>query len=178
MSINGIEIDCKRCPTDIKIHRHHVVIGVGNPQASIMLVGEAPGKQEDIQGLPFVGKAGQILDGLLKDIGIRRSDLYITNIVKCRSVDGNRNRTPIPIEVETCSKYLRMEIDMVNPKKIAPLGNSALQFFKPNASITREHGRAFFWEGRIVIPLFHPAVLIYDYKLYPVLFEGYSLLRK
>jgi DNA polymerase len=143
-----------------------------------MLVGEAPGKSEDIQGLPFVGKAGQILDRLLKDIGIRRSELYITNIVKCRPTNGERNRPPTPIEIETCSRYLRMEIDMVNPQKIAPLGNSALQFFKPRASIAWEHGKAFFWEGRVVIPLFHPAVLIYDYRQYPALFEGYSLLRK
>jgi DNA polymerase len=143
-----------------------------------MLVGEAPGKDEDLQGLPFVGKAGQMLDRLLKDIGIKRSDLFITNIVKCRPTDGNKNRAPVPIEIQTCSPYLRMEINMVNPQKIAPLGNSALQFFKPGASISMEHGNAFFWEGRVILPLLHPAVLIYDYKLYPKLYEGYSLLRK
>lgn len=178
MSINGIEIDCKRCPTDIWVHRHNVVIGVGNPLASIMLVGEAPGRQEDIRGFPFVGKAGQMLDTLLKDLGIQRSSIFITNVVKCRPTSGNANRPPTPVEIETCSKYLRMEIDMVNPKKIAPLGNSALQFFKPGASIAKEHGKAFFWEGRVVIPLFHPMVAVYDYKQYPILFEGYSLLRK
>jgi uracil-DNA glycosylase family 4 len=178
MSINGIEIDCHRCPTDIKLRRHHVVIGVGNPQASIMLVGEAPGKQEDLQSLPFVGKAGEMLNNLLRDVGMKRSDLFVTNIVKCRPTEGNANRTPTPIEIETCSKYLRMEIDMVNPKKIAPLGNSALQFFKPGASIKKEHGKAFFWEGRVIVPLYHPMVAVYDYKMYPILFEGYSLLRK
>jgi DNA polymerase len=177
MSINGIEVDCQRCPTDIKKHRHHVVIGNGNPQAKIMLVGEAPGKEEDLQGLPFVGKAGQMLDRLLRDLGISRSSLFVTNIVKCRPTEGNKNRPPKPIEIETCCPYLRMEINMVNPQKIAPLGNSALQFFKLGAKISEEHGKAFFWEGRVIIPLLHPAVLIYDYKQYPLLYEGYSLLK-
>lgn len=143
-----------------------------------MLVGEAPGKEEDLAGKPFVGQAGKVLDRLLKDVGINRNNLYTTNLIKCRCVDGNRNRKPTSIEIETCSQYLRDEINYVNPKKIACLGNYALQFFKPKSSITKEHGHMFFWEGRIIVPLLHPAVVIYDYKQYPKLYEGYSLLKR
>lgn len=86
-------------------------MGIGNQYAPIMLVGEAPGKQEDLQGVPFVGKAGTMLDRLLKDLEIDRKKLYITNIVKCRPTNENKNRPPSPVEIQTCSKYLRLEIE-------------------------------------------------------------------
>jgi uracil-DNA glycosylase len=149
--------DCQRC----KLHtlgRKQVVFGVGNPDADLMFVGEAPGADEDIQGEPFVGRAGQLLTKIIEAIGLARSDVYIANVIKCRP-PGNRN--PEPDEVERCEPFLFRQIDMVKPKVIVALGKFAAQsLLKTNDPITRMRGREYRFRSATLIPTFHPAYLL------------------
>jgi DNA polymerase len=149
--------DCQRC----KLHtlgRRQVVFGVGNPDADLMFVGEAPGADEDIQGEPFVGRAGQLLTKIVEAIGLKRSDVYIANVIKCRP-PGNRN--PEPDEVERCEPFLFRQIDMIKPKVIVALGKFAAQsLLKTNDPITRLRGREYRFRSATLIPTFHPAYLL------------------
>jgi uracil-DNA glycosylase len=149
--------DCQRC----KLHtlgRKQVVFGVGNSDADLMFVGEAPGADEDIQGEPFVGRAGQLLTKIIEAIGLARSDVYIANVIKCRP-PGNRN--PEPDEVERCEPFLFRQIDMVKPKVIVALGKFAAQsLLKTNDPITRMRGREYRFRSATLIPTFHPAYLL------------------
>ena len=149
--------DCHRC----KLHtlgRKQVVFGVGNPDADLMFVGEAPGGDEDIQGEPFVGRAGQLLTKIIEAIGMKRSDVYIANVIKCRP-PGNRN--PEPDEVERCEPFLFRQIDMVKPKVIVALGKFAAQsLLKTSDPITRLRGREYRFRSATLIPTFHPAYLL------------------
>jgi DNA polymerase len=149
--------DCQRC----KLHtlgRRQVVFGVGNPDADLMFVGEAPGADEDIQGEPFVGRAGQLLTKIIEAIGLKRSDVYIANVIKCRP-PGNRN--PEPDEVERCEPFLFQQVDMVKPKVIVALGKFAAQsLLKTNDPITRLRGREYRFRSATLIPTFHPAYLL------------------
>ena len=148
---------CSRC----KLHtlgRTQVVFGVGNPSADLMFVGEAPGADEDIQGEPFVGRAGQLLTKIIEAIGLRREDVYIANVIKCRP-PGNRN--PEPDEVEQCEPFLFRQIDTVKPKVIVALGKFAAQcLLRTNDPITRIRGREFKYRDAILIPTYHPAYLL------------------
>ena len=147
--------DCRLC----KLHtlgRKQVVFGVGNPNADLMFVGEAPGADEDIQGEPFVGRAGQLLTKIIEAIGLKRSDVYIANVIKCRP-PGNRN--PEPDEVERCEPFLFRQIDMVKPKVIVALGKFAAQsLLKTTDPITRLRGREYRFRSAILMPTFHPGV--------------------
>jgi uracil-DNA glycosylase len=149
--------DCQRC----KLHtlgRKQVVFGVGNPDADLMFVGEAPGGDEDIQGEPFVGRAGQLLTRIIEAIGMQRSDVYIANVIKCRP-PGNRN--PEPDEVERCEPFLFRQIDLVKPKVIVALGKFAAQsLLKTSDPITRLRGREYRFRSATLIPTFHPAYLL------------------
>jgi uracil-DNA glycosylase len=149
--------DCTRC----KLHkqgRTQVVFGVGNPNADLMFVGEAPGGDEDIQGIPFVGRAGQLLTKIIEAIGLRRDDVYIANVIKCRP-PGNRN--PEPDEVETCEPFLFRQIDAIRPKVIVALGTFAAKaLLKTNDPISRLRGRIYDYRGAKLIPTFHPAFLL------------------
>ena len=149
--------DCSRC----KLHtlgRTQVVFGVGNPGADLMFVGEAPGADEDIQGEPFVGRAGQLLTKIIEAIGLTRDDVYIANVIKCRP-PGNRN--PEPDEVEQCEPFLFRQIDTVKPKVIVALGKFAAQcLLRTNDPITRIRGREFTYRDAILIPTYHPAYLL------------------
>jgi uracil-DNA glycosylase len=149
--------DCSRC----KLHtlgRTQVVFGVGDPNADLMFVGEAPGADEDIQGEPFVGRAGQLLTKIIEAIGLRREDVYIANVIKCRP-PGNRN--PEPDEVEQCEPFLFRQIDTVKPKVIVALGKFAAQcLLRSNDPITRIRGREFKYRDAILIPTYHPAYLL------------------
>jgi len=149
--------DCSRC----KLHtlgRTQVVFGVGDPTADLMFVGEAPGADEDIQGEPFVGRAGQLLTKIIEAIGLRREDVYIANVIKCRP-PGNRN--PEPDEVEQCEPFLFRQIDTVKPKVIVALGKFAAQcLLRSNDPITRIRGREFKYRDAILIPTYHPAYLL------------------
>jgi DNA polymerase len=150
--------DCTRC----KLHglgRRQIVFGVGNPDADLMFVGEAPGADEDVQGEPFVGRAGQLLTRIIEAIGLARADVYIANVIKCRP-PGNRN--PEPDEVARCEPFLLRQIDAVRPKVIVALGTFAAHaLLKTDAPISRLRGRVHeFRGGARLIPTFHPAFLL------------------
>jgi uracil-DNA glycosylase len=148
---------CTRCR--LANGRTQVVFGVGDPQADVMFIGEGPGYYEDKQGEPFVGAAGQLLTRLLGDIGLRREDVYITNVVRCRP-PGNRD--PLPDEIEACKPYLEGTIDLVRPRVIVTLGNFATRVILNRAvSISRVRGQRFAIDGREVIPTFHPAAVLH-----------------
>lgn len=149
--------DCHLCP--LGETRTNLVFGVGNPHARVMFVGEDPGRNEDLQGEPFVGAAGQKLNGLLAEAGLRREDIYIANVVKCRP-SGNRN--PRPEEIEACAPFLREQIRSIWPDVIVCLGNFATQFIlKTDQGVTKLRGRFHRTGHFIVMPTFHPAATIY-----------------
>jgi uracil-DNA glycosylase len=148
---------CTRC----KLHtlgRKQVVFGVGNPNADLMFVGEAPGADEDIQGEPFVGRAGQLLTKIIEAIGMKREDVYIANVIKCRP-PGNRN--PEPDEVDRCEPFLFQQIDAIKPKVIVALGKFAAQsLLRTTDPITRIRGREYKYRNAILMPTYHPAYLL------------------
>jgi uracil-DNA glycosylase len=149
--------DCTRC----KLHtlgRRQIVFGVGNPRADLMFVGEAPGADEDIQGIPFVGRAGQLLTKIIEAIGLSRDDVYIANVIKCRPPE---NRNPDPDEVATCEPFLFQQIDAIQPKVIIALGTFAAKtLLRTQDSISRLRGRVYDFRGAKLIPTFHPAFLL------------------
>ena len=149
--------DCTRC----KLHtlgRQQIVFGVGNPSADLMFVGEAPGADEDIQGEPFVGRAGQLLTKIIEAIDLKREDVYIANVIKCRPP---QNRNPEPDEVEQCEPFLFRQIDIIKPKVIVALGKFAAQcLLRTTDPITRIRGREFTYRDAILIPTYHPAYLL------------------
>jgi DNA polymerase len=167
---------CTRCR--LSEGRTQVVFGVGNPDADLMFVGEAPGFHEDKQGVPFVGQAGKLLDRLLEGIGLSRADVYIANVIKCRP-PGNRD--PMPDEIETCEPYLFRQIELIEPRVIATLGNFATKLLsgKP-LGITRVHGQEqeVVLGGRRVLlyPLYHPAAALYTPSMLTVLEEDVARL--
>jgi uracil-DNA glycosylase len=149
--------DCTRC----KLHaqgRTQIVFGVGSPEADLMIVGEAPGADEDVQGIPFVGRAGQLLTKIIEAIGLTRDDVYIANVIKCRP-PGNRN--PEQDEVETCEPFLFQQIDVIKPKVIVALGTFAARaLLRTLDPISRLRGRVYDYRGARLIPTFHPAYLL------------------
>ncbi len=149
--------DCTRC----KLHRagrRQIVFGVGNPDADLMFVGEAPGHDEDVQGIPFVGRAGQKLTQIIEAIGLKRDQVYIANVIKCRP-PGNRN--PEPDEVETCEPFLFRQIDTIQPRVIVALGKFAAQsLLRTTDPITRLRGREYKYRNAILMPTYHPAYLL------------------
>jgi DNA polymerase len=149
--------DCTRC----KLHalgRQQIVYGVGNPSADLMFVGEAPGADEDIQGIPFVGRAGQLLTKIIEAIGLARDDVYIANVIKCRPPN---NRNPDPDEVDACEGFLFRQIDSIQPKVIVALGTFAAKaLLKTQDPISRLRGRIYEYRGAKLIPTFHPAFLL------------------
>jgi DNA polymerase len=149
--------DCTRCKL-CTLGRRQVVFGVGNPNARLMFVGEGPGEEEDRQGEPFVGRAGQLLTKIIEAIGLTRDQVYIANVIKCRP-PGNRN--PEPDEVASCEPFLFRQIETIKPRVIVPLGKFAAQsLLKTTDPITRLRGREFQYRGASLIPTFHPAYLL------------------
>lgn len=148
---------CQACA--LSQGRTHVVFGEGNPDAQLMIVGEGPGEDEDLQGRPFVGRSGQLLDRILEAAGIARSDVYIANIVKCRPP---QNRVPAPDEARQCTQlWLHRQIELIRPQIITPLGATALEFFTgEKLPITRVRGQWRDWQGIRLFPMFHPAYLL------------------
>jgi DNA polymerase len=173
--------ECEKCP--LSQTRTNTVPGAGNPEAEIVFIGEGPGKNEDLQGLPFVGAAGQFLEELLLSIGLKREDVFIANVVKCRP-PGNRD--PLPDEVEACFPYLERQLKTINPLLVVTLGRHSMNRFVPNKSISVVHGQAFRREIEnvdklVFFPIFHPAAALYrpqlkedimaDFKKVPKLLE-------
>ena len=147
---------CTKCP--LHVGRTKAVPGAGPITAEIMFIGEGPGFNEDKQGLPFVGQSGHFLEQLLTLIGLTRNDVFITNVVKCRPPE---NRDPEPLEIDTCtSNYLFRQIELINPKVIATLGRFSMGLFFPKAKITQIHGQPKKENGRVYLPLFHPAAVL------------------
>jgi DNA polymerase len=167
--------DCTRC----KLHtlgRTQVVFGVGNPDADLMFVGEAPGRDEDQQGFPFVGRAGQLLTKIIEAIALRREDVYIANVIKCRPPE---NRNPEPDEVETCEPFLFRQIDVIKPKVIVALGKFGAQtLLRTLDPISRLRGRVFEYRGAKLIPTFHPAYLLRNPSSKREVWEDMKLVRK
>ena len=164
---------CVRCR--LSQTRTQVVFGVGNPDADLMFVGEAPGFHEDKQGFPFVGQAGKLLDRLLEGIGLTRADVYIANVLKCRP-PGNRD--PVPDEIEQCEPYLFRQIELIEPRVISTLGNFATKLLSgKQLGITRVHGQEqeVTLGGRRVLlyPLYHPAAALYTPAMLKVLEEDF-----
>jgi DNA polymerase len=150
------------------------VPGDGNPHAEIMFIGEAPGQKEDEQGKPFVGQAGKLLEELLGTIGLKRADVYITNVVKFRPPE---NRDPTPEEKEACLPFLKAEVAIIKPKVLVPLGRHALTQFFTKKSITEAHGNAFkLTDTMTVFPIYHPAAALHNPGLRQALFDDFKAL--
>lgn len=146
--------DCRLSQT-----RTQVVFGVGGHDAQVMMVGEAPGRNEDLQGEPFVGAAGHLLNRLLAEVGMRREEVYIANVLKCRPPN---NRDPRPDEIAACKGFLRQQLDLVDPRVVMTLGNFATQLLlRTTTGISRMRGRSYkWWKDKILIPTFHPAAAL------------------
>ena len=165
---------CERCA--LCRGRGKLVFGDGSETARIMLIGEGPGEQEDLQGLPFVGPAGKLLDDMLELIDLDRSKVYIANIVKCRPP---RNRDPLPEEQAACSSFLARQIALVQPMIIVCLGRIAAQgIIKADLRITREHGKWFEHAGTMYMATYHPSALLRDESKRPEAFEDLVKLRQ
>ena len=166
--------DCTRC----KLHtlgRTQVVFGVGNPDADLMFVGEAPGADEDEQGIPFIGRAGQLLTKIIEAINLRRDDVYIANIIKCRPP---QNRNPEPDEVASCEPFLFRQIDVIKPKVIVALGKYAAQtLLRRDTPISRLRGKVFDYRGAKLVPTFHPAYLLRNPSSKREVWEDMKLVR-
>jgi DNA polymerase len=149
--------DCTRCKLS-RLGRSQVVFGVGNPTADLMFIGEAPGADEDAQGVPFVGRAGQLLTRIIEAIGLTRDEVYIANVIKCRPP---QNRNPEPDEIETCEPFLFQQIDLIRPRVIVALGTFAARtLLRTLDPISRLRGRTYDYRGAKLIPTFHPAYLL------------------
>jgi len=151
---------CKKC--DLCDTRNNAVPGKGNQNADIIFVGEAPGKNEDLHGEPFIGTAGKKLNDALENAGLVRSNVYITNIVKCRPP---KNRIPNDVEKTTCSDYLNNEIKIINPKIICLLGNTTYNSILGGKEISKNHGKFVHKDNQLYFITFHPAAIIYNQKL-------------
>jgi uracil-DNA glycosylase family 4 len=167
--------DCTRCKLSA-LGRTQVVFGVGNPNADLMFVGEAPGADEDIQGVPFVGRAGHLLTKIIEAIDLKREDVYIANVIKCRPP---QNRNPEPDEIETCQPFLFQQIDVIQPKVIVTLGKFAAQcLLRSEEPISRLRGRLFEYRGAKLIPTFHPAYLLRNPSSKREVWEDMKLVKK
>ena len=166
-------LECRRC--GLCETRHNVVFGAGPDDAEVMFIGEGPGEQEDLQGAPFVGRAGKFLDDMLELIDLDRSRVYIGNMVKCRPP---RNRDPLDIEQKACAVWLQGQLEIINPKLIVCLGRiAAMRFIREDFKITREHGQWFDMDGRRVMALYHPAALLRDPGKRPETFDDLKTLQ-
>jgi DNA polymerase len=154
--LNNQILKCEKCA--LCKTRINVVPGEGSSKAEIMFIGEGPGKNEDEQGVPFVGAAGKLLDKLIELIGLTREDIYIANVVKCRP-PGNRD--PLPEEVEACRPWLDQQIEIIKPKLIILLGRHSMDRFLPNQKISVDHGKPKRKNGQVYYPIYHPAAALY-----------------
>jgi DNA polymerase len=164
---------CTKC--DLHYSRKNGVPGEGPANAAIMFIGEGPGFHENEQGRPFVGAAGRFLDELLSQIGMKREDVFIGNVVKCRP-PGNRD--PLPNELNACSSYLDWQIQAINPRVIVTLGRFSMAKFFPNAKISQVHGQAMQVRGRLIIPMYHPAAALHQPSLKSFVEKDFAKLPK
>ncbi len=167
-------LKCEKC--ELCRTRNNVVFGEGNINSEVMFIGEGPGANEDIQGRPFVGRAGVLLDKMLKAVGLdRNTNIYIANMVKCRPP---QNRDPLPHEQEECREWLDKQIEIVNPKVIVLLGRrAAMKFIDMNIKITKQHGEFFNIDNILYMPMLHPAALLRNPNQKPEAFNDFLKLR-
>lgn len=165
---------CQKC--ELAATRHHVVVGVGNPQAEILFIGEGPGENEDLQGEPFVGRGGKLLDQMLRAVGLsRQHNVYIANIVKCRPP---QNRDPKPEEQAACTPWLEEQIRLIDPKIVVCLGRIAAGYIiDPNFKMMKQHGQWFEKDGRLMMGMLHPAAVLRNPNQRPVAFADFVTLR-
>ena len=168
-------LNCRKC--GLCETRTNVVVGVGNPRSGILFIGEGPGENEDLQGEPFVGRGGQLLDKMLAAVDLdRKKNIYIANIVKCRPP---KNRDPLPEEQEACIEWLRNQVALIRPKIIVCLGRiSAMRIIKPDIKITKEHGQFFEKNGVLMMATLPPAALLRNPNQKPAAFEDFLKLRE
>ena len=177
-SWDKLEIDCLCCEKcSLCKTRTNVVFGVGNKEAEVLFIGEGPGQNEDLQGEPFVGRGGQLLDKMLTAIDLdRKKNIYIANIVKCRPP---KNRDPLPEEQEQCIDWLKSQVRLIRPKIIVCLGRiAAMKIIKPDIKITKEHGIFFEKDGVLMMATLHPAALLRNPRQKPEAFEDFLKLRE
>ena len=165
--------DCLACP--LGKTRRNIVLGMGNPKADIVFVGEAPGKEEDLQGLPFVGRSGKLLDKMLAAINLSRDDIYILNVLKCRPPD---NRDPAQLEIEKCEPYLKKQLEIIKPKLIVALGRiSAMTLLRTKESLSDMRNNIFNYEGIDFLVTYHPAALLRNPNFKKYAWEDFKLIR-
>ncbi|HUC31436.1 MAG TPA: uracil-DNA glycosylase [Candidatus Paceibacterota bacterium] len=152
--------------TSLPLRESNLVFGEGNVDCQVMFIGEAPGVNEDRLRRPFVGRGGQLLDDMIRGLGWKREDVYITNIVKRRPPE---NRDPLPAEIEAYKPYLTRQIEVIDPKLIVTLGRFSMNYFLPEAKITRDHGRPLMIDGRTIFPVYHPAAALRSTQMMEVL---------
>src|SRR5215475_9294153 len=177
LSLPELEVVAKQC-TECRLHRGrtHVVFGVGNPHAELMFVGEAPGRDEDLQGEPFVGRAGQLLTRIIEAIGMQRQDVYIANVIKCRPPN---NRNPEADEIAHCEPYLIRQLALVKPRLIVALGTFAAQtLLKTKLPISQLRGRFHFYQGVQLMPTFHPAFLLRNPERKRAVWEDMQMVQR
>ena len=162
---------CPRCA--LSKTRIKAVPGAGDPQADIVFIGEGPGYNEDQQGLPFVGQAGKFLDELLASIDLRREDVYIANVIKCRPPN---NRDPQPGEIEACAPWLEQQLDIIKPRMIVTLGRFSMSRYFKGQTIGRIHGQAREIDGVVVVPMYHPAAALHQANLRGTIMEDFKKL--
>lgn len=160
----------KVCP-ELAEQATQLVFGDGNPSAEIVFIGEAPGKNEDLQGKPFVGAAGKFLDEMLEMINLKRKDIYITNIVKYRPPN---NRDPLPEEKASFLPYLQAQLDIIEPTLVVTLGRHSLNCFLPDLQISQCHGQPKRYKGHVYLPLFHPAAALYNGGMRQTLIDDFA----
>lgn len=156
---------------DLAAQATQLVFGDGNPNADVVFIGEAPGKNEDLQGKPFVGAAGKFLNEMLASIGMDRSDIYITNIVKYRPPN---NRDPLPAEKEAFLPYLQAQLEIIQPAIVITLGRHSMNCFLPDLQISKVHGQPKRYKGQVFMPLFHPAAALYNGSMRQTLLDDFA----
>jgi len=176
IALNEIAAEVRECPKcELCKSRTHAVPGEGDPHARIMLIGEGPGYHEDQQGRPFVGASGKFLSELLAQAGLKREEVFITNVVKCRP-PGNRD--PLPDEIAACSSYLDRQIEAINPDVIVTLGRFSMARWFAGERISKIHGQPRKSNGRLIVPMFHPAAALHQQSIRPQIEEDFRKLPK
>ncbi|MBR2338011.1 MAG: uracil-DNA glycosylase [Clostridia bacterium] len=169
--------ECERCRAcGLCEARHHVVFGVGNPQAEVLFIGEGPGENEDLRGEPFVGRGGQLLDTMLEAVGLsRKHNIYIANTVKCRPP---KNRDPLPEEQDACGNWLKQQMNLISPRIVVCLGRiAAFRMISPDFKVTKQHGQFFEKDGVLYMGMFHPAAILRNPHQKPEAFADFLKLR-
>jgi uracil-DNA glycosylase len=176
IALEEIASEVRVCPLcELCRSRTHAVPGEGNPEARVMLIGEGPGHHEDQQGKPFVGASGKFLSELLLNAGLSREEVFITNVVKCRP-PGNRD--PLPDEIAACRPYLRRQVEVIDPDVIVTLGRFSMAHFFPGERISKIHGQPREINGRLYVPMYHPAAALHQGALRATIQEDFNKLPK